>query len=105
MNKKLESKRKSKVERVWYEGNLELGEYLIPQMIVTIFLRSIRNRTIMYQNAFPMRRRKFLSDKQVNYVQYIIVLRDTENLGMVRKDVIKVVSYIGQPYYYHQSYN
>ena len=38
-----------------------------------------------YYNAFPMKNRAFLSEKQVNYVEDIIVKRDTANLGMSSK--------------------
>ena len=41
-----------------------------------------------------MKNRAFLSEIQVNYVEYIIVKRDTENLGVSRKGVIQVISEI-----------
>ena len=46
-----------------------------------------------------------LLDIQVNYVYNIIVLRDMGNLSMSRKEVVKVVSEIGQSYSYVQADN
>ena len=42
-----------------------------------------------------MKKRSLLSERQVNYVVDIIVTRDTANLGMTRREVIKVVLELG----------
>ena len=39
---------------------------------------------------------ELLSNSQVNYVEDIIIKRDTVNLGMLRKEVIQVISELGQ---------
>ena len=38
-----------------------------------------------------MKKKTFLSENQVKYVEDIIVKRDTANLGMSRKEVIQVI--------------
>ena len=43
-----------------------------------------------------MKKRALLSENQVKYVEDIIVKRDTANLGMSRKEVIQVISELGQ---------
>ena len=42
---------------------------------------------------------------QLNYVEYVTVTRDTPNLGISRKEVIQVLSDIGQEHYRVQSEN
>ena len=44
-----------------------------------------------------------LWQRWVKYVEDIIVTRDTENLGMLRKGVIQVISDIGQENNYIQA--
>ena len=44
-----------------------------------------------YENAFPMNKRALLPESQVKYAEDIIVKRDTENLGISRKEVIQVI--------------
>ena len=51
---------------------------------------------ITYKNDFLMKKRVFPSYRQVKYVGDIIIKRDTADLGLSRKEVIQVVSYIGQ---------
>ena len=46
-----------------------------------------------------MIKRAFILKMQVKYVQYIIVTRDAENLGISRKEVIQVVLDIGQMFF------
>ena len=46
----------------------------------------------MFDDTLPPRKRKLIPYKQVKYVQYIVVSRDTEKLEMVRKEVIQVIS-------------
>ena len=43
-----------------------------------------------------MKNRVLLSENQVKYVEDIVVKRDIANLGMARKDVIQVISDLGQ---------
>ena len=43
-----------------------------------------------------------LLEIQVNCVEDIIVTRDTENFGVLRKDVIQLISCIGQENYFFQ---
>ena len=52
-----------------------------------------------------MRKWVLLPQKQVKYVEDIIVIRETENLGMSMKDTIHVISDIGQENSYVQSDN
>ena len=51
----------------------------------------IGRNPITYDNALPMKNRAFISEDQVKYVEDIIVKRDTENLGMSRKEMIQVI--------------
>ena len=73
-----------------------LGEYAVPQIIVVDCLRRAVRKAIKYENGLPMRKRKFLLEIQVNCVEDIIVKRDTANLGVSRKEVIQVISELGQ---------
>ena len=43
-----------------------------------------------------MKNRALLLENQVNYVEDIIVKRDTENLGMSKKEVMQVISELFQ---------
>ena len=52
-----------------------------------------------------MNNRALLSENQVKYVEDIIVKRDTANLGMSRKEVIKVISELGQAQSFVQADN
>ena len=51
---------------------------------------------ITYENDFPTKKREFLSENQVKYVEDIIVKIDTSNLGMSRKEVIQLTSELVQ---------
>ena len=53
----------------------------------------------------PPRNQALLSHRQVKYVEDIIVTRDTANLGMSRKEVIQIISDIGQENSYVQADN
>ena len=75
-----------------YEDFLELGFDTVPKQTVFNVLRRIGRKTITYENVFPDKKRAFLSEIQVNYVEDIIIKRDTANLGMSRKEVIQVIS-------------
>ena len=63
------------------------------------FLKSISIDPITYNNVFPQRHRAFLSQIQVQYVEDIIDKRDKNNLGVLRKEVIRDISDIGQEHY------
>ena len=73
-------------------------------MTVVIFL-IIREKPITYDNAFPMIKWEFLPEDKLNFVKGTIVARDMTNLGMRRKEVIQVISDIGQDNSYHQEEN
>ena len=52
-----------------------------------------------------MNNRALLSENQVNYVEDIIVKIDTANLGVSRKEVIQVISDLGQVKFFVQAEN
>ena len=81
---------------MWNEWDLKLGEDPVPWMTVVNCLRSIGSNTITYENALALTKQTLLSEMQVNYVEDIFFTRDTENLGMLRKDMIHVISDIVQ---------
>ena len=66
-------------------------------------MKIIGIKSITHVNAFSMIKQVLLSERQVNYVDDIIVTRGTDNLGMSRKEVIQVISDIGQENYYFQA--
>ena len=74
-------------------------------MAVFNCLKSIGSKPITNNNAFPLIKRPLLSQIQEKNVQDIIVTRDTKNVGMLRNDVIQVISDIGQANYYFQEDN
>ena len=65
-------------------------------MTLVKFLKRVINKLITLGNSFPLRNLRFVLDAQMNYVKYIIVSRDIVNTGMRRKEVIQVISNIGQ---------
>ena len=69
----------------------------VPKQTIFNVLQRIGRKLITYDNVFPMKNRALLSENQVNYVEDIIVKIDTENPGMSRKEVIQVISELGQP--------
>ena len=77
------------------EYYLELGLDIVPKKIVFNVLQRIGRKLITYENVFPDKKRALLSNLQVNYVEDIIIKRDTVNLGMSRKEVIQVISELG----------
>ena len=77
----------------------------VPKQKIFNVLQRIGRNTITYENDFPMKKRKFLSENQVNYVEDIIVKRGTTNLGMSRKEVIQVISELGQAKLFVQAVN
>ena len=50
---------------------MELDEDYIPQMKAVNYLRRIDKKTITYENDFLVRKRIWLSDNKVKYVQDI----------------------------------
>ena len=78
------------------EACLGLGLYPVPKQTIFHFLRRIGRKPITYENTFPMNNKALLSENQVNYVEDIIVKIETANLGMASKEIIQVISYLGQ---------
>ena len=74
---------------------LDLGEYDFPQMTVANYSQRIEINPIIYKNFFPSRKQALLSKIQVKYVEEIIVTRDTEHLGISRREVIQTISDMG----------
>ena len=87
------------------EGNLELGKYPVPQIIVANCLKRMIRNLITYNNSFPIIKRTLPLQRQIKYVEDEIFTRDTENLGMSRKEVIQIISDIGQENSYVQADN
>ena len=77
----------------------------VPPMKVRNYLQRIGSRPITFDNALPPEKQALLSHNQVNYVEDIIVTRDTENLGMSRQEVIQTISDIIQASSYTQAEN
>ena len=75
---------------------LGLGEDPFLLITVSNCLKRIGRKPIKYYNYFPMRHQLLLSEREVKYVEYIIVTRYRENLGMSNKEVIQVISDIQQ---------
>ena len=69
------------------------------------YLKIIGRKPITYKNDSPMSKRVFLSQRQVKYVESMYITRDTEIFGMPRKEVIQLISDIGQESYYFQTDN
>ena len=68
------------IDRVCHEGDLGLGKDMVPQMTVVSCLKSIFNNLIMYENDTPLRKRAFILDKKVNYVQHIYISKSHSKL-------------------------
>ena len=100
----MEIMRNPTVDVVCDEGDLELGEDPVPQTTVACCLKRIGGKPITYDNAFPLSYWVFLLEIQVKYIEHIVITRNTKNLGMSRKEVIQVISDIGQASYYLQAY-
>ena len=75
---------------------LELGKGIFPQKTVTNCLKRIASNPITYENAFPPIKWALILQRQVKYVEDIIVTRDTANLGVSSRDVIQTISDIVQ---------
>ena len=78
------------------EDCLELGFNPVTKQTVFNVLRSIERKPITYDNVFPVKKRSFLSEIQLYYVEDIIIKRDTEKIGMPSKEVVQVISELGQ---------
>ena len=87
------------------ESCLELGFDPVPKQTVFNVLQSIGRKLITYDNAFLMEKRGLLPDIQVKYVKGVIVERDKSNPGISRKEVIQVISDIGQEKLFVQAEN
>ena len=59
-------------------------------MIVANFLKIIDSTPIIYENYFPLIKWVLLYQIQLNYVEYMIVTRDTSDVLMSMKEVIPV---------------
>ena len=68
----------------------------VPKQTVFNVLHRIGRKPITYENSFPIKNRALLSERQVKYVGGIIFKIDTANLGMSKKEVIQVISDLGQ---------
>ena len=64
-------------------------------MTVVNCLQRIGSNPITYDKAYPLRNQELLSQRQVKYVEDIIVTRDMANLGISRRKVIQMISDIG----------
>ena len=88
LNKSLVNSRYPAVRGKCDEACLELGLDTVPKQKVFNVLQRIDREPIAYENELPMNKRAFISERQVKYVEDIIVKRDTANLGMSRMEVI-----------------
>ena len=74
------------------EDWLELVLDPVTKQTVFNVLRRIGRNSITCENVFPVKKISFLSEKQVKYVEDVIIRRDTANLGILRKELIQVIS-------------
>ena len=65
-------------------------------MVVVSCLKRTDRKPSAYDYASHMRKCVLLLEMQANCVLDIIVTRDTGNLWIYRKEVVQVISYIGQ---------
>ena len=84
---------------------MEIGLNPIPKQTIFNILQRIVRKPITYENTFPMKSRSLPPEIQVKYVKDIIIKRDTENLGMSRKEVIQVISELDQAKLFVQAEN
>ena len=75
---------------------LDLGIDQVPRKTIFNVLRRIGRKPITYENFFPDNNRALLSNLQVKCVEDIIIKRDTAKLVMSRKELIQVISELGQ---------
>ena len=88
----MERHRNPSVNGVFDADCLELGEDPVPGQIVTNNLQRIGSKPITYNNTYPPINWALLLQRQLNYVEDIIVTRYTENLGMSTREVIQTIS-------------
>ena len=96
MKKLLDRLSNQTVYGVRNEGGLDLDKDYVPGTTVANCLKSIDVKPITYENNLPLRYWALLSEIHVNNVEDIVVTRDTANLWMSRKEVIQVISELGQ---------
>ena len=70
---------------------MEFSEYPTTPIAVFNCLRVIGNNTINVENCFPLRKWTLTPDKWDNYVQYIIISRDKDGIGIVRNQVNRYI--------------
>ena len=87
------------------ESCLELGLDIVTKQKICNVLQRIGRNPITYENYFPRNKRALKSENQVNYVEDIIVKRDTANLGISRKELIQVISKLVQAKSFVQAEN
>ena len=80
-------------------------EDLVTRTKVNNCLQRIGSDTITFENAPSLRKQELLFQRQVKYVEDIIITRDTANLGISRQEVIHMISDIGQASSYVQAEN
>ena len=79
---------------------MELDKDTAPQIKVAYCLKIVDSKPIAYNNSFHLIGWEFISQRKVKCVDDIIVTRDIVNIGMERKEVIEVISYIVQANHY-----
>ena len=89
----------------WDVACLDLGIDRVTRQTIFNILRRIGRKPITYENVFPVKKRALRSNLQVKYVEDIIIKRDTANQGMSRKEVIQVISELGQAKSFFQAEN
>ena len=60
---------------------MELGLDPVPKQTILNILHRIGRKPIIYENAFPRKKKVFLSENQVNCVEDIIVQETQKTLG------------------------
>ena len=85
--------------------NLLCDEDTVTQTTGNNCLQRIGSRKITFDNDLPPGNQALLSHNQVKYVEDIIVTRDTEKLGVSRREVIQTITDIGHPSSYIQAEN
>ena len=98
----MEIRKNPEVNGVCDVACLELGEDTVTQQTGTNCLHRIGKNPIIYENYFPLREQELLSQSQLEYVEDIIVTRETVNLGVSRREAIQTLSDIGQSSSYVQ---
>ena len=72
---------------------------------MTNYFKRIGSKAITYKNASPPKNQALILQRQLKYVEDIIVTIDTSKLGMSRTEVKHTISYIGQACSYVQAEN